>query len=169
MADNPFDLEKRKAPDSGATRAPPRVWTAEEAAEKLVGYLEVPPDIWTHIRAGTHIRYYLKGGNFRAGGFVKSNPFDNAPKGAQEKKRYISMHSSMVIRSPGYMNWLVPYEDLERVFIKPDANVLMTHLTIKNAVTSLNENIRKVADFARQLEGRFAALDARLAALEKQR
>lgn len=162
--DNPFDLTGHKG---GPERRAARVWTVKEQQEKLAGYIETPPDLWPHIRAGTHVRYYLKDGTFKAGGFVKANPFDTTAAGGHEVKRYFSMQSSIAgPRTPGYFTWLLGYEDVDRIYIKPDANVLLTHLTLKNAVTSLNENIRRIADFVKQLDSRHAALEARLATLE---
>lgn len=160
MADkNPFDLDGR---DGGPDRnKPARVWTAEEQAEKLHGYLEIEPAYWDQIRYGTHLRYYTKAGEYRSGGFVLKNPFDVKPRGENVEKRFIKLQNGFFDKAKGYAQWVVAYEDTARVFIKPDAGVIMTIKTLETAVRGLNENIRKLAEHAKKLEARVAALEGR--------
>lgn len=158
-AKNPFDLAGR---DGGPAKpAAARVYTAEEQAEKLHGYLEIAPEHWELIRYGTHLRYYLKTGEFRTGGFVLKNPFDTKPHGAPAEKRFIRLQNGFDPKARGYAAWLAAYEDLGRVFIKPDAGVHTVQASLEAAVRGLNENIRKLAEHARRLELRLAQLEQR--------
>lgn len=156
---NPFDLEGR---DEGPDRARgARVWTAEEQAEKLSGYLEVPPEYWDQIRYGTHVRYFSKAEGFRPGGFVMRNPFDTKPKGAAAEKRFMKLQNGFNDKARGYQQWVVAYEDVAKFYIKPDAAVLVMMQSLEVAVKGLNENIRKLAEHSKKLEGRIAALETR--------
>jgi hypothetical protein len=62
-------------------------------------------------------------------------------------------------RAPGYFSWVVAYEDISRLFIKPDAAALTVMASLEDAVRGLNENIRKIADYAKGLSVRIAALE----------
>lgn len=157
-APNPFQLGG--AARSGPAKPPvARVWTEAEAADKLRAYIEVPPEHWELVRAGTHVRYYTQEG-FRPGGFVAKNPSDSAPQGAGPEKRYIRLQSGFNDKAPNHFSWVVAYEDLTRLFVKPDATTLTVMASLEVAVKGLNENIRKLADFSKGLAARVAALEA---------
>ena len=148
-----------------------RIYSQREQDEKLTGYLEVSPEIWPQIRYGTHIRYYLKTGEFRSGGFVSKNPFDvfisndsiqhpNQPeKLNKEKKTYIKIQNGFNDKLKGYYQWIVSYDDIEKIYIKPDAGVLTMVKTLELVVNGLNENIHKLALSSRMLEKRIAQLE----------
>jgi hypothetical protein len=155
---NPFDLEGR---DGGPDRArPARVWTAEEQAEKLNGYLEVPPGYWEQIRYGTHMRYFSRTEGFRPGGFVVKNPFDTKPKGGAVEKRFVKLQNGFNDKARDYQQWVVAYEDIAKIYIKPDAGTLVVMHSLEIAVKGLNENIRKLAEHSKKLEARLAACEA---------
>jgi len=156
-APNPFALAGRTG--GAAAKTPARTWTEAEIAEKLHAYIEVPPEHWELVRAGSHVRYYTQEG-FRPGGFVAKNPADSAPQGAGPEKRYIRLQSGFNERAPGYFSWVVAYEDLTRLFIKPDAASLTVMTSLEAAVKGLNENIRKLAEFTKGLSVRIMALEA---------
>lgn len=154
---NPFDLEGR---DGGPDRAhPAKTWTAEEQAEKLTGYLEIAPEYWAQIRYGTHVRYVTKDGQFRTGGFVVKNPFDMKARGAADEKRFMKLQNGFNDKAHGYQCWVFAYEDVARVYMKPDAAVVMILHRLDGAVQGLNANIRKVVEHAKKLEARLAALE----------
>lgn len=157
---NIFNLAD-KAPAGQLRAQPVRTWTEEEIAEKLSGYIEVPPAHYDMVRAGSHIRYYTRADGFRPGGFVAKNPTDAAPQGANSEKRYIRLQSGYNERAPGYFSWVVAYEDLTKLFIKPDAASLTVMASLESAVGQLNKNIRKIADFAKSLDARLTALEER--------
>ena len=152
---NPFDLEGR---DGGPDRAPQgRVWTAEEQAEKLNGYLEISPEFWDQIRYGTHVRYFSKSEGFRPGGFVVKNPFDSKSKGGVEK-RFMKLQNGLNDKVRGYQQWVVAYCDTAKFFVKPDAATLVMMQSLEIAVKGLNDNVRKVAEHSRKLESRLVEM-----------
>ena len=154
---NPLALAGRQG---GAARAAPaKTWTEVEIAAKLEGYFEVAQENWHLVRAGTHVRYYTRDEGFRPGGLVAKNPTDAAPQGANAEKRFIRFQSGYNERAPGYFSWVVAYEDLTRLFIKPDAAALTVMGSLETAVRGLNENIRKLADYAKRLDARVAELE----------
>lgn len=159
-APNPLELAARRG---GAARAPPaRTWTEAEIATKLEGYFEVAAENWHLVRPGAHVRYYTHSEGFRPGGLVAKNPTDAAPQGANAEKRFMRLQSGFNERAPGYFSWVVAYEDLARLFIKPDAATLTVMASLETAVRGLNENIRKIADYAKGLSTRIAALEAKM-------
>lgn len=157
---NPFDLEGRnEGPEQwGPGR---RVWTLEEQSDRLSGYLEIPPAYWDQIRYGKHVRYFTKAEGYRPGGFVLKNPFDTKPKGGAEDKRFIKLQNGFFEKARGYAQWIVAYEDIEKIYVKPDAEVLVTLQSLEVAVKGLNDNIRKIAEFTKKIDARLAALERR--------
>ena len=153
---NPFDLAGRGGPGRAQVA---RVWTAEEQAEKLKGYLEIPPEHWDQIRYGTHVRYYTKADGFRSGGFVLRNPFDVAAGDGGPVKRSIKLQTGFVAAAPGYVQWQAAYEDITKIFVKPDAATLVMMDGLEASVRGLNANIRKLLSYSEGLERRLAQLE----------
>jgi hypothetical protein len=166
----PSSTSKQQASEMPTTYTP-RVFSQREQEEKLTGYLEISKEIWPQIRYGTHIRYYLKTGEFRTGGFVSKNPFEvivandsiqhpTAPERLnKEKKTYIKIQNGFNDKLKGYYQWIVSYDDIEKIYIKPDAGVLTMVKTLELVVNGLNENIHKLALSSRMLEKRIAQLE----------
>ena len=150
---------------------PSRTFTQREQADKLTGYLEVGSNVWPQIRYGTHIRYYLKTGEFRTGGFVAKNPVevviseDNDIEGKfpNGKKMYIKIQNGFNDKLKGFYQWVVAYDDIDKIYIKPDAGVLTMVHTLESIVGNLNENIQKLALTARVLEKRISQLEKAIA------
>lgn len=156
---NPFELEGRKGGPERPYAA--RTWTPEEQTEKLADYVEVPPELWSTIRHGTHMRYYTKEGEYRVGGFVMRNPFDTKVRDEPNEKRFFKLQSSLGNNKAGTKDWLAAYESTSRVFIKPDATALIMLRNLETATRGLNDNIRKLAEHSKKLEQRLAALERR--------
>jgi len=144
---------------------PPRVFSQREQEDKLTGYLEVDRNVWPQIRYGTHIRYYLKTGEFRTGGFVAKNPFevvvsdDNSIKSNGGKKTYIKIQNGFNEKLKGFYQWIAAYDDIDKIYIKPDAGVLTMVHTLEGIVNTLNENIQKLAAAAKMMERRISQLE----------
>ena len=143
----------------------PRIFSQREQDDKLTGYLEIDQDTWPQIRYATHIRYYLKTGEFRTGGFVLKNPFEviisndslQNPKTPPErlnkdKKKYIKLQNGFNEKLKGYYQWIVSYDDIEKIYIKPDAGVLTVIKTLEAIVNGINQNIEQLAASVRHLE-----------------
>ena len=155
---NPFDLAKR---DGGPPRAHvAKTWTEAEQGEKLLGYIEVPPNMWETIRYGTHLRYFSKAEGFRTGGFVLKNPFDTVPAEAGTEKRFMKLQNGFNEKAYGYVQWIVAYEDTQSIYIKVDAGAMLTMQSLELAVKGLNDNIRKIVEHAKKLEARIANLES---------
>lgn len=144
-----FNLEARAGPDK---KHAARVWTADEQKEKLSNYMEIPSVHWENIRYGTHIRYISKPDKFHTGGFVLKNPFDTKTQGAAAEKRFIKLQNGFDSKAQNYAQWIVAYEDLAKMFIKPDAGVLTVKQDLDDAVAALNVNIRKLAEASKRHE-----------------
>ena len=132
----------------------PKEWSASEQAERLVGYLEIPPAHWDRIRYGTHVRYYNQTG-YRPGGFVVLNPC-NSTSGERSMKLQNGFNSSVST----YSQWYEPYAKLERVFVKCDASVLVAIESQHRSVAELNNNIQKLGEYTQKLAERVKALEA---------
>lgn len=158
MAQNPFELKARN--DGPEIEHVSKVWTDEEQAEKLSGYLEVQPEFWAQIKYGIHLRYFTKAEGYRPGGFVLRNPFDITPKGSADEKRFIKLQNGFNDKLRGYAQWIVAYEDISKIYIKPDASSLVIINMLETSVKSLNENIRKIAEYCKKFETRITALEA---------
>jgi len=171
------NIKYSKKPSLGATTAaattttatyPSRVFSQREQEEKLTGYLEVDNNVWKQIRYGTHIRYYLKTGEFRTGGFVSKNPVevvvneDNHSSSIDGKKMYIKIQNGFNDKLKGYYQWIVAYDDIDKIYIKPDAGVLTMVHTLESIVKGLNDNIQKLAVTARIMEKRISQIEREL-------
>lgn len=143
---------------SGSVLFPAREWSPSEQAEKLSGYLEVPPELWDGIRYGTHVRYFTKADGFRIGGFVQKNPYEYRPKGSAKDRKGLRLQNGFNSKARGYATWFVDYETLDRLYIKPDAAVLVMIASLELAVKGLNENIRKLAEHQKKMEARISAI-----------
>lgn len=148
-ANNPFHLARGGSAQAGPAR--PRLaktYTPEQQKEMLRDYIEVLPDHWRHVRYGTHVRYESEQG-FRPGGFVLRNPFDHTNE-AGEKKTFLKLHNTPgpapQRRGPNYAEWIVAYEDLRRLYAKPDgvAMSLVRHseARVQKALEVLDENVK---------------------------
>ena len=155
-----FDLEGARA---GAPAVPPRrVWDDAEQAERLETYLEVPRDLWGALRAGEHVRYYTRAGEYRPGGFIMANPFQGTPGGGPVRT-YMKLRNGFNARAPKYAEWVVDYDDTAQVYVKPTAAALIVQRQLHDAVAAINENLQRTAEFASALEARLAAAEARAA------
>lgn len=158
---NPFDLSKKKKAGMPAQEPKARSYTEAEKAELLHGYIELPEDLWEFAKYGTHVRYVTKAGDFRPGGFVQKNPLDSKGGGEAAPRRFIKLANNIFANAQGRVEWVAGYDTIERLYIKPDAAALAVQRMLEDAVRGLNENVKKVATYAKQLEGRLAGLEER--------
>jgi hypothetical protein len=156
-AKNPYALsENLQGPKK---QHPSKTWTIEEQNEKLVGYIEVPPQFWDHIKFRVHIRYYTKDEGFRTGGFVLQNPFIFKSQDDGTEKKYIKLQNGFNEKAGNYMHWMVDYENLDKIFMKPDAGVMVVLHSLEIVVKGINDNIRRLAEHSKRLEARLSALE----------
>jgi hypothetical protein len=139
--------------------APRRIWTPEEQAERLTNFIEIEPDNWEHIKYGTRIQYYGADGGFRAGGSILKNPYVYKPKNAEKHYTYMVLRNGFNSKAPDYVQWMVKYDDMKNVFIKPAADFMTILKMLHTAVRGLNKNIQTLAAQMRVLDARIAKLE----------
>jgi hypothetical protein len=149
---NPFDLTKRAG--GGAFVPPPaRTWTPEEQAAKLAGFMAVPREHWPSIRKGTHMRYFTHADGFRPGGFVTDNPFE-APVPGEAARTSIRLQNGFNPHARSYLQWAAAYADIEHVYIRADAPVLVLADQLRTVVDKLNANVMALEKRLRAVERR---------------
>lgn len=152
---NPYQLNEGKykgCPDKTYQRVP---LTEEEKLEKLKGYVIVPKEFWPFVKYSTHVRYVetaRKGGEFRNGGFVLNNPFDTKVKGGDIEKRFIKFQNNFNKSTHDHKEWIIAYEDIAYLYVKGTGVELTLQQNLQNAVTTLNENINKLAEYAKKID-----------------
>jgi hypothetical protein len=158
---NPFTLDKSVVAGSKNNKAkiPAKSWTNNEIKEKLEGYLEIKDIYWDKIKHSTHVRYITKNGEFKPGGFVLKNPFDTKPKGSDVEKRFIKLQNGFNINQTGYAQWIVAYEDIDKLFMKVDAGILICMEILEASVKGLNENDSKLAEYLKRMDARVKTLE----------
>ena len=120
--------------------SPSSVWSEEEIASKLQGYLEITPDLWNTIKYGSHVRYINKNNEFKTGGFVLKNPIElnkqkksditdkntsdtsntssNTSSNASGNTNNASLlQSNFDKSSSNYITWFVPYNDIKKLYL----------------------------------------------------
>lgn len=157
-AANPYDLsaKKRGGPNRPVQAVP---LTEAEQLEKLAGYVVVPKELWPFVKYSTHVRYTEKSGEFRPGGFVLNNPFDTKVRDSAVEKRFIKMQNSFYKNNRDHKEWIVAYEDIEFLYAKGTAVELTLQRDLQSAVTALNANIARLADYAKKLDRRVSELE----------
>lgn len=163
---------KGRRPSRGRGRAPaaPAVpeakheakdWSPEDQAEKLLHYVEVKdPALWPLIRAGTHVRYYTQEGKFRPGGFIQYSSMNLMDDTDGKERQAFRMRNGFNERAPGYVAWTVMYDNVSRLYAKPDISTIVIYESVKIAMQGVNTNIGKLASALKQLEGRVIALES---------
>ena len=156
---NIYNLEDKKG--GTATRnTKAATYTESEQREKLVGYVSIPKHLWPFVRHGTHVRYTEtaeRGGAFRCGGFVLKNPFDTKVKGTTTEKRFFRLQNGFQKNSKTYKAWITAYEDTAFLYAKADAIALTLQRDMKVAIKTLNDNMTRLAAYAKKLEKRLTA------------
>jgi hypothetical protein len=161
-ANNPYQLAGRNGgPDLPAQAA---TLTEAEQIEKLRGYVVVLKDFWPNVKYSTHVRYIeteAKGGEFRGGGFILNNPFDTKVRGGTTEKRFMKLQNGFVKSARDHKEWIVAYEDIEFLYVKGAGVELTLQHDLQTAVTALNANIARLAEYCKKLERRVAELGGR--------
>jgi hypothetical protein len=150
MDEGKFNLENgRDGPQKQHTST---TWTPEAQKEKLTGYMEIIPKFWENIKPGTHVRYYTKKDGFRPGGFVVRNSFNIKIHDSDVEKKCIKLQNGFDSKSPTYSQWVVAYDDIDKIFVQLSASELMMRYVLEEAVDKLNMNDQKIAEHIKQLK-----------------
>jgi hypothetical protein len=161
MQPNEYDLSKKDVKDAPTRNRPTKVYSPEEIVAKLNGYVIVPKDNYMQIKPGmTHVRYIRMDGTFRCGGFVTYNPIES-----KDGRLLIKLRSGFSKRGGGNVDWLVRYEDIDRLYIKIGMEYKIYMETMdkyKKSQTDLLESIvLKLSERLKKINARLKRLEAR--------
>ena len=59
-------------------------------------------------------------------------------------------------------NWIANYDDINKIYMKPDAGLLMMVSSLEAIVSGLNDNITKLVKHSQSLEDRIEKMEAGL-------
>lgn len=174
--ENPFSIDSKRLGNSPKRFRGAGVWTQNEQTDKLIGYMEIFPELWPSIKCGSHIRYITKDNEFRPGGFVLKNPFyyksgeinnlkptieisgirtDNNDKVGFRLQNFFNK------QSPDYTTWVVDYDDIMKVYIKVDATTRTIVQSLENTIESVNINMKKITEYIKKMDERIKKLEAK--------
>ncbi len=171
-ANNPLSLAAKKTAGPPA-RAVRKVWTDAEIEDRLRGYAKVPPELWRNIRNGTHVRYRLTNGEFRGGGFIRTNPIDRRATADEEPNEAFLLQSGFTPMAKGYLKWAVSYSEISELWMKSDAGLMQIQKQMDDCLARLkqcqdqinremervHENMKKLTSFIQKLAARLDALE----------
>lgn len=174
MTDNPFFINSKKISNSPKRTRYSNVWTSNEQNEKLIGYLEIQPHLWSSIKCGSHIRYVNKNNEYKPGGFVLKNPFiflnneNNILKPSIEindinyesnEKVGFRLQNGFNRQSPTYETWVIAYDDIMKVYLKVDASIRTVVQSLENTIESINTNMKKLTDYIKKMDERLKKIE----------
>lgn len=173
--DNPFSIDPKRASNSPKRTHYSTVWTQPEQNEKLLGYLEIAPELWTSIKCGSHVRYITKNNEFRTGGFVLKNSFNyrgdtnimkpsveiNGVKPEVGERIGLRLQNYFNKQSPDYTTWTVAYDDIMKLYIKVDASIRTVVNSLENTIESININMKKITEYIKKMDERLKKLEAK--------
>jgi hypothetical protein len=173
--ENPFNIDSKRGRNSPKRIRYSNVWTRPEQNDKLIGYLEISPDLWTSIKCGSHIRYVTKDNQFRTGGFILKNPFifkgeTNIMKPSVEigdnnlengEKMGIRLQNYFNTKSPDYTTWIVAYDDIMKLYLKVDASIRTIVNSLENTIENININMKKITDYIKKMDDRIKKIETK--------
>jgi hypothetical protein len=112
--------------------------TKNDTAERLIGYVKVPAEMWEHIPNFSHIRYFDKQGRFITSGFFLniSHDVNNAPN------RFMVCYNGKSHKSNEYYRWKTYLNNIEVVFKKMEVKNIIETTLLKYEIERLDKKIR---------------------------
>lgn len=173
--ENPFSINSKRAANSPKRIRYSGVWTQSEQNDKLIGYLEISPELWTSIKCGSHVRYITKDNEFRPGGFVLKNPFSykgnidlikpsieiTGISNEEGERIGLRLQNYFNKQSPDYTTWTVAYDDIMKLYLKVDASIRTVVQSLENTIESININMKKITDYIKKMDERLKKLEAK--------
>lgn len=174
MSSNPFDIDPKRAQDSPKRNRYSTVWSQSEQDSKLVGYLEIPPELWPTIKCGSHIRYISKDNEFRTGGFIIKNPYNyhdetdplikpnieiSTITNVTGERIGMRLQNSFNNKSPNYATWVIAYEDIKKIYLKVDASIRTIVQSLDNTIENINTNLKKITEYIKKMDDRIKKLE----------
>lgn len=171
--DNPFLIDSKRALNSPKRIRYGGTWTSTEQNDKLIGYLEISPNLWPSIKNGTHVRYITKDNQFKPGGFILKNPFYykgevNILKPSVEiteinsdidGKVGIRLQNFFNRQSPDYSTWVVSYDDIMKLYVKVDAGIRTIIQSLEDTIENININMKKMTDYIKKMDDRIKKIE----------
>jgi hypothetical protein len=168
------------AQEAGAVKTkPPLEFSKREQEDLLRDYTQRPREMWPLLRPGEHVRFYVREGkdeSFRLGSWIVQNPYDYKTKDSDVMKRAFKL--SFTVEAPRYNGrarpgmlppgtWTVLYENIERLYAKPEASALMVLQSVKQLVPKINTAVRTLQEQIKRNEAELEKLSARVERVER--
>jgi hypothetical protein len=147
--------------------------TEEELFKKTQGYMEIPIEFWSFIKAGTYIKYINSNDEFKQGGIVIKNPVKLKEKETLIKPEVnfdddnnLEYKSAMMLKSMIFkpnttpIIWTMKYEEFKKIYIKIDAALNVIIHKLDSTIESVNLNMKKISTYINKLESRLSKLEA---------
>jgi hypothetical protein len=131
---NPFAL------DGQNVKGDPKQYTEEEAKTALQNYVEIGPNLWKTMKKMQHIRYRLKDGTLKPGGFVEAPALEKAKDG--KTVTYLWLKSGF---GPQGFKWTVPYDTISNIYVKLSTGEQKIYEDMDKIVASMNTQLAKLA------------------------
>ena len=111
---------------------PSKHYTDAEKSRLLKDYVLIDPEFIHLIKFNTHVRYTTYTDGFKPGGFVAKNPVKvNNDEG---ELLLIKLKNGFVPSAKGYLEWMVPYNNIKEIYTKQDASILTLQKNIHEAL-----------------------------------
>ena len=173
-SDNPFSIDSKRGINSPKRTRYSGVWTQKEQNDKLIGYLEIAPDLWPSIKCGSHVRYITKDNQYRPGGFVLKNPFTYKSSTDIMKPSVkitdinpdvgerigLRLQNYFNRQSPDYTTWTVDYNDIMKLYLKVDASIRTVVQSLELTIENININMKKITEYIKKMDERLKKLEA---------
>jgi hypothetical protein len=153
--DNPFDLGSKKIVGGKKPEPLTKVYTAEDQERLLENFIEVPIHDLNMVKGGAFIRYRLKSGEFRLGGYVSANPIAIHDKQTDMPADFIKLYIGNS-KSKNYKTWFVKHNDIAHIYIQQSLPAILANRMIKESINKLNNNIKKLNDRLERIERRLS-------------
>ena len=170
MSDSDFDIDNKRITNSPKRNRYHNVWTSNDQFEKLNGYLEIDPTLWSSIKCGSHIRYITKENEYRPGGFVLKNPFKYKGESStltpsieisdnEYGKVGFRLQNFFNKNSPDYTTWIVDYDNIMKVYLKVDAPIRAVISSLEQTIESVNTNMKKITTYIKKMDERIKKIE----------
>ncbi len=120
-----------------------KVYSPTEIESQLAGYTLIPKEFYNTLKAGAHVRYFKKNGEYKSHGFV-------AVHWEKEGKKCLSFnytpYAFAANRLPGVKVyfWIEYYDDIDRMYRKVDNSFVPELSMIRNEFLNVFEKINVI-------------------------
>jgi hypothetical protein len=160
---NPLDLSKKNVPGKKKYGLAKQYSEAEQK-KLLEHFVEIPDSLLSELAVGTQIRYYKADGEFKYGGIVSANPVPSKNQITGEIRMCMKLRSMFSKDDIRHTTWTVYYDDIKKLYAKPDMANVVTNQMIKKSINTLEHNIITLRD---NLVNLFKKMEKKIDSLEK--